>query len=144
MIFLQRSCLIEETGEQSENGSTSFTVAYRPPRVTWKELSRKSIEIFEDTLIPGELGAVVVRGALSCNSGEKSETCAVKILKGSAVEVCYRFSNDIYSACLERTMKSSEKENLIDKLSHTLDQMPNEPFSPYANLPQIRLHSMAK
>ena len=107
MIFLQRSLLMEETGEQSENRSTNFTVAYSPPRVTRKELSRKSIKIFEDTLIPGELGAVVVRGSLSCNSGEKSTTCAVKILKGSAVEVCYRFSNDIYSAFLEQTMESS-------------------------------------
>ena len=89
---------MEETGEHSENRSTAFTVPYSPPRVTWKELSRKSIKIFEDTLIPGELGAVVVRGALSCNSGQTSKTCAVKILKGSAVEVYYRSSNDVYSS----------------------------------------------
>ena len=83
---------MNDRGEQSGNICTSVTVVDSPPKVTWKELPLHSIEVFNDTLIHhGEYGAVVVRGMLSRNFEEKSQTCAVKILKGTAVEIHLTF-----------------------------------------------------
>ena len=53
----------------------------------WKEIPLKSIEIFNDSLIPGSFGSTVVRGTFSLNSGKKRETCSVKMLKGTTVPV---------------------------------------------------------
>ena len=49
----------------------------------WMEILRPSIEISDETLIPGEYGAIFAQGSVACE--KKNEACSLKMLKGNNI-----------------------------------------------------------
>jgi hypothetical protein len=71
-----------ERKRQNESTYTNVAFSATPANSAWKEIIRASIEISNETLIPGEFGITTVRGTLSFPLKKKKEACSVKMLKG--------------------------------------------------------------
>ncbi|CAB4042097.1 Fibroblast growth factor receptor 1, partial [Paramuricea clavata] len=73
-----------ERKKLNENTFTNVGFSGTVPKSAWKEILRTSIEISNETLIPGEFGVTVARGTFSCSDEKRKELCSVKMLKESA------------------------------------------------------------
>ena len=75
-----------DRSESSKDKCTSVEIK-STSKPAWKKIPLKSVEIFNDSIIPGNFGSIVLRGTFSLNSGKKRETCLIKMLKGTTVPV---------------------------------------------------------
>ena len=50
----------------------------------WTEILRSSVKVLDETLIPGEYGAIVAQGTL--NGAKETKTCSLKMLKGNNID----------------------------------------------------------
>ncbi len=71
-----------EKKTRKENTYTNVAFSHTLETSGWEEILRTSIEISDETLIPGEFGITVVRGTLFCPLEKTKEWCCVKMLKG--------------------------------------------------------------
>ena len=74
-----------ERGQPNENTHTNPAFSDTLAKPAWKEIQRTSIEISNETLIPGEFGIKVVRGTFSCVLRKNKEACSIKLLKGTVL-----------------------------------------------------------
>jgi hypothetical protein len=76
-----------ERKKPNENTFTNvgFSDTLPKPAWSWKEIIRTSIEISNETLMPGEFGVTVARGTFSCSVEKRKESCSVKMLKGTII-----------------------------------------------------------
>ena len=72
-----------ERRQQKENSYTNPAFAETWTKPAWQEIQRTSIEISNETLIPGEFGITVVRGTLASVLKKNKEACYIKMLKGN-------------------------------------------------------------
>ena len=73
-----------ERRQQKENTFTNVALFDTPSCSGWTEILRSSVEISEKTLMPGEYGAIVAKGALKC--AKETKPCSLKMLKGDNIE----------------------------------------------------------
>ena len=74
-----------ERRKQKENTHTNLAFSHTFVKPARKELQRTSIEISNETLIPGYYGITVVRGRFSGSLGKNKEPCSVRMLKGTVL-----------------------------------------------------------
>ena len=72
-----------ERRKQNENTHINPAFSHTFVKPAWKELQRTSIEISNETLVPGDYGITVVPGRFSGSLGKNKEPCSVKMLKGT-------------------------------------------------------------
>ena len=92
-----------ERGQPNENTHTNPAFSNTLAKPAWKEIQRTSIEISNETLIPGDFGSKVVRGTFSCILRKNKEACSIKLLKGTVllVELVVLIKKLVCSVCKE-------------------------------------------
>ena len=97
-----------ERRKQKENTHTNLAFSHTFVKPAWKELQRTSIEISNETLVPGDYGIKVVRGRLIPGClGKNKEPCSVKMLKGTVLfDESVLFLNKLL--CIVQFMKGNK------------------------------------